>query len=191
MPPRCWVAEAPTATHRTVVVAGERGGRASYGNGLAHVVRPGSIETTASSNSFATQEPAARTSAFGPLPTSIDASMSPVERLEPGHGPVRMVGDPDRAERRGHRRADRSHPLGEDHLRTGRVDPSDAVGAIDTHTPSGVKATPEGRPASGCRLGVSELGSTRSRAAPFESAIHRKPSPTAIPFGAEPMGSSA
>ena len=61
-------------------------------------------------------------------------------------------------------------------------------GAIETHTPSGVKATPEGRPASGTVSASPELGSTRSRAAPFESAIHRKPSPTAIPFGAEPAG---
>ena len=66
------------------------------------------------------------------------------------------------------------------------------AGATATHTPFGVKATPEGRPASCTVLGSSlEFGSSLMSSAVMESVIQSAPSPNAIPEGAVPTGISS
>ena len=66
------------------------------------------------------------------------------------------------------------------------------AGAIATHTPFGVKATPEGRPASCTVLGSPlEFGSSLMSSAVMESVIQSAPSPNAIPEGAVPTGISS
>src|SRR4029453_5123532 len=59
-------------------------------------------------------------------------------------------------------------------------------GATETHTPSGVNVTPDGRPARATWTTSWVVGSTRRSAPPTESATHKTPSPTAIPVGDEP-----
>ena len=63
------------------------------------------------------------------------------------------------------------------------------LGAIETHTPSGVKATPDGWPASATAWESPVVGSSRKSTAEIVSAIQTAPSPTAIPVGPEPAGS--
>ena len=80
VPPRCSVADAPTASHRSSPPsAASEAAAPPTGTGTPESV-VGSIEVIELSNSFATHtEPAAATSAFGPSPTWIFACSVPVE----------------------------------------------------------------------------------------------------------------
>ena len=148
VPPRCSVAEGPTANHRPSSSVESEAAAAPSGTVCSMSLLVGSIATTVSSSWLPTQsDPPAAARAFGPCPTGIVASTRPVEGSRRVTVPSRWL-------------ATQTEP----NVETTDVGPlptcevksmlspvgstrATEFGATETHTPSGVKVTPDGRPA--------------------------------------------
>ena len=129
VPPRCSVAEAPTASQRSSPSAARDTAVPPTGTSSFSVFVSGSIDVIESSNSFATQiEPAASASELGPVTDRNRRLQATRGRIEARDGAVEVVGDPDRPARGQHRRRPVADALRERHAPAPRVDPRHTVG---------------------------------------------------------------
>ena len=150
VPPRCSVAEAPTASQSPPSPLASEAAAPPDGIELSPSFVSGSITRTTSSNSCATHsEPPAAASAFGPSSTGMVASSRPVEGSS--RGTVRSSWFATQIDPNAAMIAVGPFPTCCVSTTFGPVGSTRATlfGATETHTASGVNVTLEGRPASG------------------------------------------